>query len=69
MKLSDLLRKHNLLAEFIITEKGSGYSKEQPIISAFTWDNTHIDYDIWLTAHIEWNTLDESERDNDLWKD
>jgi len=70
MKLSDLLRKYDLLATFIITEKTEAFDKNQPIITAFDWDSTHSVHSTrWLIAHTEWNKLPESERENDLWKD
>ena len=69
MKLSDLLRKHNLLATFILTEKAGAFNKNQPIISAFAWDSTSVDSSRWMTAHKEWNILHKTERENDLWKD
>ena len=68
MKLSDLLRKHNLLAIFIITEKVQSYNKKQPIITAFNWDETSVHSTRWRIAHIEWNQLPAAERENDLWK-
>ena len=69
MKLSELLRKRNLLAEFIITEKSQAYNNKQPILTAFDWDETSVHSTRWLIAHTEWNKLPESERENDLWKD